>query len=300
MIMTTNSLPKITIYTDGGCNPNPGPGGWAAILLRPDTATPQEMCGAVEETTNQRMEMQAAINALASLEQPHRVTLYTDSSYLRNGITAWLPKWEARNWLNSHDEAVKNKDLWLLLAAEQRRHDINWQWVKGHAGDKWNERADELASSQIPRPKLPLDDEAAIHLFTAAAFAGKHKQGGWAVVMRYQEHQKMLSGCVADTSSNRMHLQAALEGLRAVKRGGPLHVYTTSDYLKDGVTQWFKGWVARQWQTKDGKSVKHRDLWEALVEFKQRYPIEWHVVPKSEMPPEMVEAKQMASAEAKK
>lgn len=290
-----SNLPTLTIYTDGGCNPNPGPGGWAAILLHPDQE-PLELYGSELKTTNNRMELRAATEALAFLEQPHKIELWTDSSYLKRGITQWLPEWKRRNWMTSTKQAVKNQDLWLLLSAEQQRHEISWQWVKGHAGNKWNERADALASAQIPRPVLPLDDEKAVHLFTAVAYSGKSKRGGWAVVMRYREHVKEQSGCVEGTSSNRLHIQAALEGLQALKKRLPVHLYTTSDYLKDGATQWVKGWLARQWRTKEGKAVSHQDLWQALVQAQQGYPVAWHVVPKTAMPEEMSQAKSLATA----
>jgi len=290
-----SNLPKVTIYTDGGCNPNPGPGGWGVVLLFDDKEPPAELVGKESHTTNNRMELRAATEALRSLYEPHEVTLYTDSTYVRQGITTWLPEWEKRNWQTSDNRAVKNQDLWQSLSGQQQRHQVSWKWVKGHAGNKWNERADELASSQIPRPKLPLDDETAIHIFTAAAYSGKAKRGGWGVVLRYREHRKTFSGQVEDTSSNRMHIQSAIEGLQAIKQTKPIHIYTSSDYLKDGATRWVKGWMARNWQTKTGKSVSHRDLWETVTQFNQTYQIRWHVISKKELTDEMKQAKTLAT-----
>ena len=165
----------VTIYTDGGCSPNPGPGGWAAILRFPGRE-PQELVGAVPDTTNNQMELQAAIEAFKALPAPHQVDLYTDSQYLRQGISQWLPNWEATGWRTSQKTAVKNQALWQELAALLHQHEVIWHWTKGHAGDKWNERADELARSAIPRAALPLDDQDAIHLFTAASYLGKQKK----------------------------------------------------------------------------------------------------------------------------
>ncbi len=286
-------MKKITIYTDGGCNPNPGPGGWAAILLKPNHP-PRELSGAEPKTTNNQMELRAAIEALRALDEPHQIEFYTDSQYVRQGITEWIAKWEAKGWKRGKS-ALKNRELWQSLAVEAKRHRIDWHWTKGHAGNKWNERADELASAQIPKPDLPLDDENAVHIFAAGSYSGKTKTGGWAVVLRFREHQKTLSGQTKNTSANRMHLQAAIEGLRTLNRPMPVHLYTASDYLKDGATRWVKGWQANNWQTKTGKAVSHRDLWEIISHLNQQYRIQWHVVDKKLLPAEMSQAKAIAA-----
>jgi ribonuclease HI len=293
----TGDLPQVNIYTDGACNPNPGPGGWAAVLLFADQ-DPQELVGSDEDTTNNRMELQAALEALTALPGPHRVHLYTDSQYLRHGITEWLPDWEKRNWRTRANTDVKNQDLWSSLAAQLERHDISWHWTKGHANDQWNERADHLARSAIPRPQLPLDDNQAIHIFTGASYLGKEKRGGWGIVLRYRDRIKTLSGVATGTTGNRMHLQAAIEGLACIKKPLPVHLYTTSGYLKDGATMWVSGWATRNWQTKEGKAVSHRDLWEKLAQLTQAHRVRWHVVPKSDLPAETRQAKQLANEAA--
>ena len=147
--MNQKTLPPVTIYTDGACNPNPGPGGWAAIILEPG-AEPKELAGAEAQTSNNQMELRAVIEALRVLPGPRQVTLYTDSQYLRQGITEWLPVWEQRGWRTAAKQAVKNQALWQALAKETKWHEIEWKWVKGHAGDKWNERADVLATGMLP------------------------------------------------------------------------------------------------------------------------------------------------------
>jgi ribonuclease HI len=145
-------MKEVTIYTDGFCEPNPGRGGWAAILLYGSKR--RELCGAEEDTTNNRMELTAAIKSLQALSEPCRVNLYTDSEYLRQGITEWLPNWKARNWRTSGRQPVKNKDLWEELDHLSTRHEITWHWVKGHAGNALNERCDYLAAqaSRVARP----------------------------------------------------------------------------------------------------------------------------------------------------
>jgi len=294
--MTPATLPPVTIYTDGGCNPNPGPGGWAAILLFPGRKA-RELTGSHPDTTNNRMELQAAIEALHALPEPHRVTFYTDSEYLRRGITEWLPAWQKNDWQRGKRE-VKNRDLWQQLAEEVQRHPIEWRWTRGHTGDRWNERADRLARSMIRIAALPLSDENAVHIFAAGSYRGKTGRGGWAVVLRYRETEKSLSGHVTDASSNRMHLQAAIEGLRALKKSLPVHLYTPSDYLKNGATMWLSGWRARNWKTKDGKPVSNRDLWEALASLLQTHQVQWHVVSKEAMPPPMQRARRLAAEAA--
>lgn len=137
----------IEIYTDGACRGNPGPGGWGALLRF--NGTEKELYGAEAHTTNNRMELMAAIQALRALTRRCRVRLTTDSKYVQQGITEWLPGWKRKNWLNAARKPVKNADLWQQLDEVSARHDIDWHWVKGHAGHPENERADQLANRAI-------------------------------------------------------------------------------------------------------------------------------------------------------
>ncbi|MFD1825078.1 ribonuclease HI [Mumia zhuanghuii] len=133
----------MTIHTDGACLGNPGPGGWGAVLRYGDHVA--ELHGGDPATTNNRMELMAAIQALETLTRPVGVDLHTDSSYVRNGIMSWVTKWKANGWRTAAKQPVKNEDLWRRLDEAAQRHDVRWHWVKGHAGDPGNERADELA-----------------------------------------------------------------------------------------------------------------------------------------------------------
>lgn len=144
----TPEAPAVEIFTDGACSGNPGPGGWGAILRYRDTE--KELSGGEAPTTNNRMEMTAAIVALETLKRPCRVRVYTDSQYLRDGITQWLKGWKARNWRTADKKPVKNVDLWQRLDMAAQPHEIEWLWVKGHAGHPENERADALARAAIP------------------------------------------------------------------------------------------------------------------------------------------------------
>ncbi len=134
---------QVVIYTDGACSGNPGPGGWGALLRFGEHE--KELSDGAASTTNNQMELTAAIMALEALTRPCRVDLHTDSKYVMDGITKWLPGWIRNGWKTAAKKPVKNADLWKRLAAAKDRHDVNWHWVKGHAGHPENERADELA-----------------------------------------------------------------------------------------------------------------------------------------------------------
>ncbi len=139
-----SEAPSVVIYTDGACKGNPGPGGWGAWLSAGDKE--RELFGGEAATTNNRMELTAVIEALSALRRRCSVTLYTDSEYVRKGITEWLANWKARGWKTADRKPVKNVELWQKLEAVAARHDVQWRWVKGHAGDPGNERADRLAN----------------------------------------------------------------------------------------------------------------------------------------------------------
>jgi ribonuclease HI len=141
------SKPQVTIYTDGACSGNPGPGGWGAVLISGPYR--KELSGGQAQSTNNRMELMAAILALETLKAPSVVDLYTDSAYLRNGITSWINSWKRNGWRTADKKPVKNAELWQRLDEARARHDVTWHWVKGHAGHPENERADALALAGI-------------------------------------------------------------------------------------------------------------------------------------------------------
>jgi ribonuclease HI len=144
----SDSRPHVVIYTDGACKDNPGRGGWGAWLR--SGAHERELFGGELSTTNNRMELTAVIEALNALKQPSVVDLYTDSVYVRTGIREWLANWKRRGWRTSANKPVKNEDLWRALDTARGRHQVEWHWVRGHAGDEGNERADALANKGVP------------------------------------------------------------------------------------------------------------------------------------------------------
>jgi ribonuclease HI len=265
-------VPEVTIYTDGGADPNPGRGGWAAILLDPATGKVRELSGGEPRATNNRMELTAAIRALEALTGPCRVKLFTDSQYLRKGITEWLPGWIARGWRRKDGE-LQNEDLWRRLAELIGSHKIHWGWVKGHAGNKWNERADELATLAIREQRKQHGGEAAAppagpvdaEVFLRVACSGR--KGGWAALVRpageKTGEETVLSGGQAATP-NQLDLLGAAAALEALPKGISVAVYTGSDYLRNGASRWMEGWKRRGWKTQEGQPVQNRELWERL------------------------------------
>jgi len=149
--MTATPRKIVEIFTDGACSGNPGPGGWGAILRY--GGVEREMNGGEPQTTNNRMELMAAIMAIEAVKRPCEIHLHTDSEYLRQGITTWIHSWKARNWRTADKKPVKNVDLWQRLEAAIETHDVHWHWVKGHSGHKENDRADELARLAIRQMK---------------------------------------------------------------------------------------------------------------------------------------------------
>lgn len=142
---------KIDIYTDGACSGNPGIGGWGAVLIY--NKTEKKISGAKKLTTNNQMELKSVIESLKALKEECEVNIYTDSKYVKNGITEWIKNWEKNGWKTANKKPVKNKELWLELLSEISKHKISWHWVKGHAGNKYNEIADELAVNEVENLK---------------------------------------------------------------------------------------------------------------------------------------------------
>lgn len=145
-------MKEVEIYTDGACSGNPGPGGWGALLIHGEHS--REIMEGSFETTNNRMELTAAIEALNALKGPCKVTLHTDSTYVKDGITKWIENWKKNGWRTANKKPVKNVELWQALDEAVARHDITWKWVKGHDGDEGNERADELANMGMNNYKV--------------------------------------------------------------------------------------------------------------------------------------------------
>lgn len=297
MTSELSSEEPVVIYTDGACDPNPGPGGWAAVLRY--GRHEKVLSGSASQTTNNRMELQAALAALQALKWPCQVELYTDSEYLHLGITDWLATWQRRGWRTSQRKPVQNQDLWRALVAQIERHQVAWHWVKGHAGSPLNERVDQLAREAIPRSAQPIDDDlGAIYLYTRASCLGQAGPGGWGVVIRRGETLTSLSQGYPQTTANQLEIQAAIEGLSTLDKPSRVHVYTVSKYLHQGITRWMAGWRARGWQTKAGEPVRNRELWLTLDEAQSSHEVHWHHLSGVERPSESDQAAALASEAA--
>lgn len=264
---------KVVIYTDGGADPNPGVGGWAAILSAGNRE--KVLTGNAASTTNNRMELQAAVNALETLTRPSQVELHTDSEYLRKGITEWVEKWETSGWKRK-GKPIPNSDLWKKLLTLNQQHEIDWHWVKGHAGNSLNERVDrlarsarlELASRQIITSELP-------SVYVRGSCKGNPGPGSWAVVLEEDGDTEQLSGSEPSTTNNRMELRAAIEGLKMLSPGSAVNLVSASDYLFMGATTWIHGWRQRQWTKRDGKPISNLDLWQELDRLMAGYDVHW-------------------------
>jgi ribonuclease HI len=265
---------KVVIYSDGGADPNPGIGGWAAILKY--GAHEKVLTGNAPQATNNRMELQAAISALEALKRPSAITFHTDSEYLRQGITERIEKWAANDWQLKGGKPVSNADLWQKLWPLVKKHDIEWQWVKGHAGDPMNERVDQLARQARMEitPAVQVDDDAP-KLYLRSSCKGNPGPGGWGVVLEEGEDTEQASGSEPQTTNNRMEIQAAIGGLLLLPPGSGVQMFTTSDYLFQGATKWIHGWRRRHWLKRDGKPVANADLWQALDQLTQNYTVRW-------------------------
>lgn len=264
---------EVIVYSDGGAKPNPGPGGWGAVILYPDRE--QEISGADAATTNNQMELTAACEALEALPVGCDVTFYTDSTYVRNGITKWIASWKRSGWKNSKREPVANRELWQRLDRARMRHKITWKWVKGHAGNVHNERVDQLAtaarakltgekSKPAPKPRAePKPVTGPRAYLVVDADTGKRSAKWGALVIDADGGQQTVGGTLADVTQSQAVLLAAHTFLSHVPSSG-LTIYTDSEYLQKGITSWVKGWIKNGWKKADKSPVMYRDVWEKL------------------------------------
>jgi len=304
--LSDGTQPQVSVHTDGGCDPNPGPGGWGAIIRWGEREW--VLSGNDPDTTNNRMELHAAAAALALLEGllgPCQVDLHTDSEYVQQGITQWIDGWVSRGWRTSDKEPVKNQDLWRVLVRLTQVHQVSWHWLQGHAGHPLNERADRLATAALQAlrcgPGAPAahppgdDDRPAVEIYVKASCHGAQGAGGWGAVLRMGEHARPLSGAEAATTANAMLIRGATEALRALTRPCRVVLYSDADYLIKGASLWVQGWQARGWQTKDGKPVANRAEWQALIEAARPHHVTWLPVQGDATPDDLSRAGELAS-----
>jgi ribonuclease HI len=312
-------LPAVTVYTDGGCDPNPGPGGWAAVIRLPDREIVLQ--GNDPQSTNNRMELEAAIAALAYLQGRYggcSIDLHTDSTYMQRGIGDWIERWVANGWQTQSKQPVKNQDLWRALYGLIQIHRVRWHWVRGHAGDPQNERVDRLAGqararlsaldqdasanqdngAQVQPEAAPECPAAEITISIGVACQGGTGPGAWVAILRLGENTKTLTGRERETSSARLHLQAAVAALGALQRPVEVVVYTVDEYLAKGASEWVVKWQQRGWLTSGRKPVRHRALWQALLRAAQPHAVTWQAVRADAAPDDLVQARRLAKEAA--
>ncbi len=291
--------PQVTIFTDGGAQPNPGPGGYGILLLLPD-GTRRAYRGGEPDTTNNRMELTAACVALESLSEPHQVMLYTDSQYVKKGITEWIRGWVRKGWKD-----VKNPDLWQRLHAATQRHDIDWRWVRGHAGNQHNEHVDWLATKareEVQRkrgivPNTDVTQEIALYaapalsvssaaaadfdyvIYTSTHYDSRAKSGGWGIVIETPRMPDTaaveLSDAATGTSAYELALLAAAVALESLTGPGSVQIYTDNETVQKGASMWVKGWRNNGWKKKDGGPVMHSELWQRIDAAQQKRTVKW-------------------------
>lgn len=267
-------MDHVTVYSDGGADPNPGIGGWAAILR---TGKHEKvLTGNAPHTTNNRMELTAAISALSALTRPCQITFYTDSEYVRLGITEWIEGWAEKGWQRDGGQDIANLDLWRRLWDLTKEHEIEWHWVRGHSGDPLNERVDRLARKArlAITPGVEVAEDAP-RLYVRASCRGNPGPGGWGVVLEKGDDTSQLSGSAPATTNNRMELRGAIEGLKQIPAGEKVTLFTSSDYLYQGATRWIHGWRRRDWQKKGGDSIANADLWRELDGLMKMRSVNW-------------------------
>jgi ribonuclease HI len=260
------------------------------------------------DTTNNRMELQAAAAALALLQGlvgRCQVDLHTDSQYLRLGMTEWLDGWVERGWRTRGGQPVRNQDQWEALHRLVEAHDVTWHWLKAHAGHPLNERADRLATEALralrkPPPAADVkqatsEDLPAVDIRVKASCRGATGPGGWGAVLRMGDHTKTISGRDPSTTANAMLVRGATEALKAMSRPCQVTLYSDAKYLIQGGSSWVRGWQARGWQTRDGKPVANQDEWKALLEAARLHQVTWRLVQGDDAPEDLARAGDLAS-----
>ena len=277
----------VEIYTDGSCLKNPGgPGGWAALIIA--DGIEKELVGSESATTNNRMELRAALEAMRTLVDGTEAKVFTDSQYLQNGITTWMPAWKRKGWKRAKGN-VKNVDLWQEIDRHNKRLNLSWSWVKGHAGQPQNEKVDQLAReaaltlslNQIPEesPEAPQSERANPSRHVAVCIGRPFKNdmpGGWYVRVRDPDgHIQACSGIESQESSQALELVAAIKAIEAAPAGCALRLRTSSDDLVSGATTKLARWRSDGWKDSAGNAISCQDEWQRLFAVCATRKVEW-------------------------
>lgn len=282
---------RIVFYTDGSCAPtNPGPGGWAYLPVV-DGVPSEVVNGSEPRSTNNRMELTAAIEALKTCPDGESVDLFTDSEYVRLGITQWMDAWIRNGWTRRKRGPVLNKDLWVELHEQNSRLRVDWHWVKAHAGDSFNEVVDQAARNAAMSAgsrdggstlsfgnleSVAEETSPNVDYFITAATSGENR-GAWAFVRVVDDDEDTSYDVLDRSSANRSLLIGAIELMRSLTVGESVRVATDSEYLYKGVTQWIEAWRQRGWRKSDDKPVANKDLWIEIHALLDDVTIDWRL-----------------------
>lgn len=284
----TETKSKVVLYTDGSCAPtNPGPGGWAYLPVV--DGVPDELVkGSEARSTNNRMELTAAIEALKTRADGESVELFTDSEYLRLGITQWMDAWLRNGWTRKKGRPVLNKDLWLALHTQNTRLRVEWRWVKAHAGHTFNEMVDQAArdaamsASRFDIARTEVEENSStttsvtprVSFFITTANVGA-RRSAWAFLREEKGNEDITHGIEDGVSSNRALLAGVIELLQTLRENDTVRVTTDSEYLFKGATQWLESWRQRGWRKSDDKPVANKDLWIEIHALLDHGTIDW-------------------------
>ncbi|MGA2111261.1 MAG: ribonuclease HI [Anaerolineales bacterium] len=265
--MRNRESTPVDAYTDGSSVPNPGPGGWCALLVVRGRI--RTLSGAEAHTTNNRMELRAAIEVFKALSHPADVWLHTDSEYLRLGITRWVDDWRRRGWRTRTGDPVANLDLWKELLEAMGPHRVEWDWVQAHSGNALNERADRLARKLAARAgggsagARSSPGPSTWHLLVWGSAQPSRSEWGYLLQRGAQDLRGY--GELPRATANQLVLRAAIEGLRRSERGARIILQTNSEYLSKGIENGLVAWPRRGWKTASGRAVQNLDLWQELL-----------------------------------
>ena len=280
----------VEIYTDGSCLENPGgAGGWAALIVADGTET--ELAGSEPATTNNRMELRAALEAMRTLADGTEANIFTDSQYLKQGITEWILAWKRKGWKRSKG-SVKNLDLWHELDRNNERLDLSWNWVRSHSGQPQNERVDQLArqAAMALASRKVLEESSRtselkqtdLHHYVAVCVARPSKNdepGSWYVRIRDPDgHVQVWSQTESQESVQVLELMGATKAIEAVPSGCALRFRTSSNYLVSGITESVARWQSEGWKDLDGNEILYKDRWLRLIGACASRNIEWELL----------------------
>lgn len=278
------------VYSDGACKGNPGPGGWGAVVVD-SNGVRQEFYGGEMDTTNQRMELRAAYEAIKHTPVGADVEICTDSKYAINCMTQWVYGWVKKDWKSANGD-VKHQDILKPMYDLIRTRNVEWTWVKGHSGHIENERCDALANmgvSSLGIAQAPKANSAVIgadaltlgddtwHVYTDGGYRSSSSIGGWGVVVRAPDGTtKEYFGSDKNVSNNKMELMAAIMGLQAIPKGANAVLYSDSQYTLKGIAEWLPGWKERGWRTASGAEVKNQSLWVQMESLAGDRNMQWN------------------------